>query len=184
MQVIITWATVRHGIRIKSAKQCSIKREGIRDSEISKKISDAKEKKAVAQISLSGQVLQIWPSVSSISREYGISTSSISKCCKGILQSSGGFVWKYAESVDATEINLLSDDRREELIAKGKLVGNAKQKKTVMQFNLEGDLVRVWSSLTEAAKENGMSIAAICRCCKGEVKTSGGYIWKYDEGVN
>lgn len=155
----------------------------VRDPEVGKRISDSKEKKSVAQLSLSRELLQVWPSVSSASREYGISTSSISKCCKNKLQSAGGFVWAYAENVNLIDMTKISDDKRKVLIEEGIRIGEAKQRKVVMQLTLEGELVKIWESLTEAAEKNGMSIAAICRCCKGEVKTSGGYIWKYRETI-
>lgn len=38
---------------------------------------------------------------------------------------------------------------------------------------------KVYSSANIAAKETGLIATAICRCCRGERKTHGGYHWEY-----
>jgi DNA polymerase III alpha subunit len=67
------------------------------------------------------------------------------------------------------------------IFEEGIRIGQAKQRKKVMQLTVEGELVQIWDSLTQAAKENGMDISSICQCCKGTIKTAGGYIWKYSD---
>ena len=39
----------------------------------------------------------------------------------------------------------------------------------------------IYNSLTFASKENNIKIENICKCCKGERKTAGGYHWRYYE---
>lgn len=55
-------------------------------------------------------------------------------------------------------------------------------KKKVYQFSLNGELIKIWSSITDAAKgvgiKNGCSIGAVCR---GERNKAGGFKWKYYE---
>lgn len=47
----------------------------------------------------------------------------------------------------------------------------------VLQYSLDGQIIKKYSSVTEASKETGAS--SITACCKHQCKTSGGYIWKY-----
>lgn len=64
--------------------------------ETRRKISETKPKKQVSKFSQSGELIKTYDSVSSAARDNNISTSQISKCCKGGLKTSGGFVWRYA----------------------------------------------------------------------------------------
>lgn len=55
-------------------------------------------------------------------------------------------------------------------------------KKAVRQINLDGKLVKVWDSATDAAKTLGISRGNISACCLHfpHFKTAGGYIWEYE----
>ena len=52
--------------------------------------------KAVAQYDMNGQLISIYPSSMEASRKTGADNSSIIKCCKGILNKTKGYVWKYS----------------------------------------------------------------------------------------
>lgn len=49
----------------------------------------------------------------------------------------------------------------------------------VLQYDLEGNLLREFASITEAAKSISKSTAHIVACCKERRKTAYGYIWRY-----
>lgn len=51
--------------------------------------------------------------------------------------------------------------------------------KTIEQLTAEGDVVNVFSSLTEAGKMTGINIGSISSVCKGRYKQAGGYCWRY-----
>lgn len=53
--------------------------------------------------------------------------------------------------------------------------------KSVIQYDKEGNIIKVWDRLTDAKKE--LNIKQIYKCCNGKIKTCGGYIWKYKEDV-
>ena len=55
---------------------------------------------------------------------------------------------------------------------------NEKIKKPILQFDLEGNLIREWPSTTDALKELK---GHICECLRGRRKTACNYIWKYKE---
>ena len=47
----------------------------------------------------------------------------------------------------------------------------------VVQHNKSGAVVAEYVSCKEASVFTGIAVANICRCCNGERKTAGGYIW-------
>lgn len=49
----------------------------------------------------------------------------------------------------------------------------------VLQFDLEGNLLAIYSNAGEAARITGMRQESICRCCRGERSRYGNYKWKY-----
>lgn len=55
-------------------------------------------------------------------------------------------------------------------------------KRPVLQFDLKGNLVKGWASISEASGETGIDNSHITRCCKGKLKKTGGFVWKYAIG--
>lgn len=57
--------------------------------------------------------------------------------------------------------------------------------KPILQYDLEGNLVREWPSIIEVERTLGYSNAAIGACCRGRkyCHTLHGFIWKYKEVV-
>lgn len=67
---------------------------------------------------------------------------------------------------------------------KGLLVGvkNPNARK-VKQLDLDGNLIKIWDCMSDAASKLGIKNQSIYNCCKGYSKKSGGYIWKYYEDI-
>lgn len=56
--------------------------------------------------------------------------------------------------------------------------------KAVAQFDLNGTLIKIWSSALEACKVLGnVQPQNISKCCKGYRNTTGGYKWRYANEV-
>lgn len=53
--------------------------------------------------------------------------------------------------------------------------------KEVRQLLLTGELLHVYPSAKEAARQAGLSDSNIVRCCNAPSKTAGGYRWEYSE---
>lgn len=62
-----------------------------------------------------------------------------------------------------------------------KKISESKPKKPVLQYSKTGELIAEYSSIHEAERQTGCRNGSICECCKGNLKTCGGYIWKYKE---
>lgn len=54
-------------------------------------------------------------------------------------------------------------------------------KRKVIQYSLNGEILKVWECMHEAERQLNILTTSICNCCKGRSKTAGGYIWKYAE---
>ena len=54
-----------------------------------------------------------------------------------------------------------------------------KQSKKVYQYNLNGEFVKEWSSLSEIGRVLGYNIGAISYCCNGKQKSSYKHLWKF-----
>ena len=52
--------------------------------------------------------------------------------------------------------------------------------KKVYQYDLQGNLVREWSSASEVGR-NGFTRSHVAKCCLGKQKTHKGFIWSYTE---
>jgi hypothetical protein len=51
--------------------------------------------------------------------------------------------------------------------------------KSINQYDLKGNFIKEWSSITEAALSLGKKNSNICECCKGKKQTAHGYKWSY-----
>lgn len=54
------------------------------------------------------------------------------------------------------------------------------QAKQVFQYDLQGELIKVWKSTMECNR-NGYKQSNVAACCRGKRKTCGGYIWSYEK---
>ena len=54
-----------------------------------------------------------------------------------------------------------------------------KNSKTVYQYTLDGELVGIYPSATEAARDTGFKQSNISACCLGKRKTYKGFKWSY-----
>ena len=54
-------------------------------------------------------------------------------------------------------------------------------KKRINQYRMDGTFVRTWESTKAIEKALGTDHSNISSCCKGKIKTSGGYVWRYAE---
>lgn len=60
-----------------------------------------------------------------------------------------------------------------------KEAGNRARRKRVYQYSTDGDLIKIWESIAEAARYIGGS-PAIYQCCGGQVKQASGFVWRYE----
>lgn len=125
-----------------------------------------KLKKKIAQYTLDGKFIRYWDSISEASNALGL--TAIHSCVTGRSKYCGKWLWKYA--IDKSPIPPI---KTKEL--------------TVYQFDLSGNLLKVWKSVSEASKNFDNQNAArsnIRNCCIGVNTQSYGYYWSYKHIFN
>lgn len=53
----------------------------------------------------------------------------------------------------------------------------------VVQYDSQGNLIKIWNCVSEAARSLGIAAPNIYKACKGERKTVGGFVWKRYENI-
>lgn len=72
---------------------------GSRNEKLSNvQINDNKKSKPIAQYTLEGKLVKIWPSSMEIQRQLGFSHGNIQRCCSGFRKTAYGLIWKYIEN--------------------------------------------------------------------------------------
>jgi group I intron endonuclease len=56
---------------------------------------------------------------------------------------------------------------------------DSKKAISVSQYDTEGNFIKSFGSVTDAANEIGCQISGISFCLKGRIKSSAGFVWKY-----
>lgn len=54
--------------------------------------------------------------------------------------------------------------------------------KKVYQYDKQGNFIKEWEYMTKASIELGINKANIAEVCKGNRKSAGGYVWRYERG--
>ena len=117
-------------------------------------------KKTIYQYNLTGELESTFQSLEEASKSSSISEESISHACVGDRKTSNGFYWTYTST-----FNLKEDIR----------------KKKVIQYDFDGELVKVFDSISEASKATEVNKSSIAKCCRGERKKAGNFIWKFSD---
>lgn len=59
---------------------------------------------------------------------------------------------------------------------------NGKCSKKVLQYDINGNLIKEWPSTNEIERQTGYLHNSIVRCCNGKQKNAYGYKWEYKNG--
>lgn len=124
----------------------------------------------VYQYSLNGDYIAEFPSMMEAERQTGIDNSAICACCKGIHKYTKEFIWSY-EKRDKIEGVNPKEYRYEKIIKK--------QEKKVYKYNLQGEFIESYKSLSEASRVTGIDFKRISACCLGKRKRTDDYMWSY-----
>lgn len=118
----------------------------------------------VLQYSLDGKFIKLWDSIKEAEEYYN--TKGIYDVCIGRTHQLKGFAWRYYD-----EDTIIED------------IGKIKTKnKTVYQYDLQGNLLKVWSSTIEAGSifDNPKAArAAISNVCNKTTRQAYGYYWSF-----
>ena len=134
----------------------------------------SRRKRRIFQYSLDGVFIREWESAREVIRGLNLPYSAISNLSctiKGEKYSYKGFIWRYADEYDGIlQLN------KEECVPKTNAI-------RVAMYSLNMEFIRVFDSISEAARFVGLSVYPIYKCLTGKQKTSAGYIWKYADDM-
>lgn len=122
----------------------------------------------ICQISKDKKLLHIWSSTKLASVTLGISQGNISMCCIGLRESANGNYWCYYRDYIHNNFPI-------------KQTGTNKKK--VIQFDDNGEIIKVWESMTEASEILKIKLGDISESCKDH-KHAGGFLWRLFEDYN
>lgn len=119
-----------------------------------------KRRKPILQYDLQGNFIKEWEGASCIE---GFERANIGACCKGRLRSSQGYIWRFKENEDFP--------KKIEVPNKWKSF-----KKEVIQYDLAGNIIAEYPSITEASRVTGITTGNICQCTLGKYKQIKGFV--------
>lgn len=121
-------------------------------------------KKTISQYTLDGKFIRTWNSISEA--EETLNLTSIKNCLIGNSKYCGDWQWKYY---------------KEDLLQIDPVV---KKEKSVFQFDLQGNLIKCWKSITEATaifKNQESAKSAIRNVCAKITRQAFGYYWSFKD---
>jgi hypothetical protein len=130
---------------------------------ISKAKRDGRNK--IIQYSLQGEKIKEWSCIAEASEKLSIPNANIYRCLTNFYgrKSAGGYKWTYFDAE----------------IKESYLNNQNKQKRKIIQEDLNGNFIKEWDSVSKASKKTGINRANITMAALGHQKTSGGFKWKY-----
>ena len=120
-----------------------------------------------------GDVINVWYSMSEASRETGVDFKKISLCCIGKRNTAGGRIWAVYDTFGTDEYY---EKLEKDMLVFSKGLGKAKH---VLQLDMQDNVIAEYSSQHEASRQTGIRQSSINLCCRGKYKTAGGKKWKY-----
>ncbi|QEE50332.1 hypothetical protein FUA48_12310 [Flavobacterium alkalisoli] len=72
-----------------------------------------------------------------------------------------------------------NNSANKEAIKKATIIAQERNKKAVIQYNVNMEIVKTFLSIKDASEECNIRHSNIGMCCSGKIKTAGGFIWKY-----
>ena len=123
-----------------------------------------KKMKRVARYDLNGNYIDSFESAEEAIMKTGI--RHIRSVCTKKRNIAGGYQWRYT-------------DNTENIAPYCKKTYVAKNRKIVECYDLKGNFVRTYDSITEAAVDNKVSTGSITGALHGRQHSSAGYMWKF-----
>lgn len=117
----------------------------------------------VYQYTLDGDFITEWDNLTLAAEGCGgiNKITGISQCCNGKRKTAYGFQWRY---------------KKFDHLSKQELTG---VKKRIVQKDLEGNIIQIYDSVSEAVKALGMkSKSSITNVLTGSAKTAYGFLWE------
>lgn len=122
----------------------------------------------IAQYDLNGNFINRYKTLSDCARAVNTSSlTGIKGCINGRQRKANGYIWKYSNDTNPIE-------------PYKKTYNSSNRSKLIHQYDPNGNYLRTFNSIKEAAEFVGGKNNSISAAARGEHKTAYGYIWKYE----
>lgn len=128
----------------------------------------------LSQYSLDGERLATFHSSKQAAHYAGVQTKQINAMAIRDDLLLKGFIWRYG---DATSLSEEEVKRIEQNV-------NQEKRRDITQYDLQGNSIGYFSTMTDASKEVGVPIGSVMGCVNGYKATGGGFIWRRGDGPN
>ncbi|MDR3713740.1 MAG: NUMOD1 domain-containing DNA-binding protein [Puia sp.] len=129
--------------------------------------------KQISRYDTTGKIIESYPSVPEAAGSMKISKSTIFNVLWGRKVTAAGFFWRFG-AVQKIDIQTFLADRK----SKSKsFIG-----KQVTQYNMKGERIAVYRSLSEASRKTGVVATGIGKVTRGNRKSAGGFFWAAGNG--
>lgn len=122
----------------------------------------------ICQISKDKELIKIWKNAKQASIDLNISQGNISMCCLGYRKTTNNYYWCFYKDYIINNYPI-----RQEFT----------NKKKIIQFNDDGDIIKIWDSITEASESLNILIGDISEACKDH-KHAGNFLWRLLKDYN
>lgn len=153
----LRWCTQKENLENPISKEKRL--DGIRKFCKGKFGKDSIKHRCVYQYSNDGVFIKKWDCMSDACRYYNIDSGSMTRACQGLSTQAKGYIWSYEYKNPVNKPFV--------------------REKPILQYDKNGNLIKEWSSVTEAVKFYKTSSGRLCSCLKGHTKTCRGYKWIY-----
>lgn len=126
----------------------------------------------INQYNINGEYIKTWDSISEAAKKYVVSVKSISNALNENKHTNiRNFQWR--------RYNEYSECKNIEPWIRTKDFSYCMKK--VRQYDADGNLIDTYDSVTNASRATGINISGISNCCRGILKTSGGFIFEFED---
>ena len=120
--------------------------------------------KCVVQIDKDGVCVAEYSSIREAARSTGVPRKGISECCNDKLLTSGGYQWMF----------------KEKFVSQGSTKYSNPIVKPVIQLDKNGEFIARYNSIVRASATTNINKCNISDCCRGELKSAGGFQWIFE----
>ena len=120
--------------------------------------------KKIVQYDLEGNYIRTWNNIDEVSKALGVCRESIAGCCRGKSKSAHKSIWRY--SISGIPEVVSAKSRR-------------KDSRHILQLTLNGEILREFPSIQDAADFVGVASTNLSACCRQKVNSIKGYKWRY-----
>jgi hypothetical protein len=120
--------------------------------------------KRIYQYNLNGSFIKEYRSVRKAAKDLGLNHGNISRCCNGIFEHTGGFIFRY-QKIDNIK----------------KVESPNAVKKIVIEVNSDGYEINRWNSIMECCRSTGINNGNLSRVCNGKSKSINKRFFKFYE---